>query len=163
MTRRRDDDFAPLPARDVPAREATGYPGPFAARVKGRARRRLAAAFGLKTVGVNLTTLAPGAQSALLHRHSAAEEFIYILSGTPLLRTDAGAFRLRPGMCAGFPPNGVAHHLVNDTDAPVEYLEIGDNPADDAASYPEDDLRAERGADGRWRFFHRDGEPYDCE
>ena len=161
MTRRRDDDFAPLSARDVQEREGTGYPEPFAARVKGRARRRLAAAFGLSNVGVNLTTLAPGAQSALMHRHSAAEEFIYILSGTPLLRTDAGAFRLVPGMCAGFPPNGVAHHLVNDTDAPVEYLEIGDNPSGDSASYPEDDLRAERDADGRWRFLRRDGRPSD--
>ncbi len=147
MTRRRDDDFAPLSARDVQARESTGYPEPFAARVKG--------------VGVNLTTLAPGAQSALMHRHSAAEEFICILSGTPLLRTDAGDFRLAPGMCAGFPPNGVAHHLVNDTDTPVEYLEIGDNPPDDTADYPQDDLRAERDANGRWHFLRRDGRPYD--
>ncbi len=161
MTRRRDDDFAPLSARDVQARESTGYPEPFAARVKGRARRRLAATFGLRHVGVNLTTLAPGAQSALMHRHSAAEEFIYILSGAPLLRTDVGGFRLKPGMCAGFPPNGVAHHLVNDTDALVTYLEIGDNPADDSASYPEDDLRAERDANGRWQFLRRDGRLYD--
>ena len=160
MTRRRDDDFAPFSARDVQARESTGYPEPFATRVKGRAKRRLAAVFGLKRVGVNLTMLAPGAQSALLHRHTAAEEFIYILSGTPLLRTDAGEFRLAPGMCAGFPPGGAAHHLVNDTDAPVEYLEIGDNPPGDSATYPEDDLRAERGEDGRWLFLRKDGKPY---
>ena len=157
--RKRRQEFTPVPASSVPAESATGYPQPFAARVRGRAKRRLAAAFGLANIGVNHTTLAPGAQSALLHRHSASEEFIYVLSGTPLLRTDAGDFRLSPGMCAGFPPGGVAHHLVNDTNAPVEYLEIGDNPADDAASYPKDDLRAERGDDGRWRFLHRNGRP----
>ena len=160
MAHRAEKPFVPVHAHEVPARESTGYPEPFAARVKGRARRRLGAAFDLKNVGVNLTTLAPGAQSALLHRHSAAEEFIFILSGTPLLRTDAGEFRLAPGMCAGFPPNDVAHHLVNDTDAPVEYLEIGDNPRADSATYPEDDLRAERGADGRWRFLRKNGESY---
>ena len=159
--RKRRQEFAPVPAASVPSVSSTGYPEPFAARVKGRAKRRLGAAFGLTNVGVNLATLAPGAQSALLHRHSASEEFIYVLSGTPLLRTDAGDFRLSPGMCAGFPPDGVAHHLVNDTDAPVEYLEIGDNPANDAVTYPEDDLRAERDDDGRWRFLRRDGEPHD--
>ncbi len=151
--------FVPVPASSVTPVSTTGYPEPFATRVRGRTKRRLGAAFGLENIGVNLATLQPGAQSALLHRHSASEEFLYIISGTPLLRTDAGEFRLQPGMCAGFPPNGVAHHLVNDTDAPVEYLEIGDNPARDSATYPEDDLRAERGEDGRWRFLHRDGEP----
>ncbi len=160
MAHREGKSFAPVLAHDVPARARSGYPEPFVARVQGRAKRRLAAAFGLSNVGVNLTTLAPGAQSALLHRHSVAEEFIYILSGTPLLRTDAGDFRLSPGMCAGFAPGGVAHHLVNDTDAPVEYLEIGNNPADDSASYPEDDLRAERGEKGRWLFLHKNGDPY---
>lgn len=160
MARGDERPFLPIPAHDVPACESTGYPSPFAERVQGRVRRRLARACGLKNIGVNFTTLAPGAQSALLHRHSAAEEFILILSGTPLLRTDAGDFRLKPGMCAGFPPNGVAHHLVNDTGTPVEYLEIGDNPVNDAASYPEDDLYATRDGKGRWRFLYKDGEPY---
>ena len=46
--------------------------------------------FGLKNCGVNLTRLDPAGESALFHRHSKQDEFIYILEGDPTLVTDAG-------------------------------------------------------------------------
>jgi uncharacterized cupin superfamily protein len=46
--------------------------------------------FGLKNFGVNLTRLAPGAQSALRHAHTRQDEFVYILEGHPTLVTDSG-------------------------------------------------------------------------
>ena len=141
------------------ARGRSNYPAPFRAAVGGRIKRRLGDAFGLTTFGVNHTTLEPGAMSALFHRHTAQEEFVYILDGAPTLITDDGAQRLAPGMCVGFPPNGLAHHLVNETDAPVVYLEIGDRPVDDGASYPQDDLVAQRDGAG-WRFTRKSGEAY---
>jgi uncharacterized cupin superfamily protein len=63
-------------------------------------------------------------------------------------------------MCAGFAAGGRAHHLVNRTGADVIYLEIGDRTAGDEGSYPEDDIQAVLGADGRWAFAHKDGSPY---
>ena len=48
----------------VPAAPGSNYPEPFRARVAGRRKQRLGDALGLKNYGVNLTTLAPGAQSA---------------------------------------------------------------------------------------------------
>jgi len=64
-------------------------------------------------------------------------------------------------MCAGFPAGtGNAHHLVNETDAEVVYLEIGDRQAGDTATYPDDDLAVERAPDGAWLFRHKDGTPY---
>ena len=39
------------------------------------------------------------------------------------------------------------------------YLEVGDPSADDRVTYPEDDLRAEMGEDGRWRYSRKDGTP----
>ncbi len=148
-------------ATDIPWRaKSSGYPAPFAARVAGRDKRKLGDAFGLKNIGVNLTRLAPGAESALMHRHSVADEFIYILSGQPTLITDRGEVQLAPGMCAGFPAGGVAHHLINRSDQPVEYLEISDRLPGDAGEYPEDDLMAVQDAAGRWRFLHKDGTPY---
>lgn len=150
----------PVAALDVPARAKTSsYPEPFAARVQGREKRQLGDLFGLSRYGVNLTTLAPGAQSALLHRHSHQEEFVYILSGEPTLRTGEEEFSLSPGMCVGFLPNGVAHHLVNRSDSEVRYLEIGDRHPDDRGSFPEDDLDAVF-SDGRWLFTHKDGSAY---
>ncbi len=160
MTNERQDAPLALVAAEVPSRDGSGYPAAFAARVAGRRKRRLGDVFGLKTIGVNLTRLEPGAESALLHRHSVADEFVYVLSGRPTLVTDRGEIELAPGMCAGFRANGVAHHLVNRSDAPVEYLEISDRLPGDAGDYPEDDLKAVQDADGRWRFLHKDGTPW---
>jgi len=126
----------------------------------GREKRALGDVFGLASFGVNLTRLAPGAQSALLHRHSRQEEFLFVLEGEPTLVTEACEEVLRPGMCAGFRPGGAAHHLVNRSDRDAVYLEIGDRPKGDEVTYPEDDLQAVMGPDGKWRIAHKDGRPY---
>ena len=89
-------------------------------------RHPLGDVFGLKNFGVNFTRMAPNAVSAPRHSHSRQDEFIYILEGNPVLITDAGETPLSPGMCAGFPAGGDAHHLVNRTDRDVVYLEVGD-------------------------------------
>ena len=157
------DTKAPLAvaAGDVaPRTKPSNYPEPFASRVAGREKRQLGDVFGLRNFGVNLTRLPPGCQSALLHRHSRQDEFIYILEGRPTLVTDVGEIELAPGMCAGFPAMGVAHQLVNRSDAPVVYLEIGDRTAGDEGAYPADDLKAVMGPDGKWQFTHKDGRPY---
>src|SRR5579871_6473547 len=90
-------------AIEVPARKKPSiYPEPFASMMVGREKRSLGDIFGIKNFGVNLTKLAPGARSALLHRHKLQEEFIYILQGQPTLVTENGDIHLQPGMCAGF-------------------------------------------------------------
>jgi uncharacterized cupin superfamily protein len=140
----------------APRAKPSNYPPEFAARVAGRIKRQLGDAFGLTRFGVNLTILPPHAQSALLHRHSQQEEFIYILSGHPALRTDAGEVLLEPGMCVGFPAGGLAHHLINRTQEDVHYLEVGDRNPADQGEYPEDDLAAQWAEHG-WRFTRKDG------
>ena len=155
------DDTLAIKAMDVAVRsQPSVYPDPFAARMAGRIKRQLGKVFDLQNFGINLTELAPGAQSALLHRHSRQDEMIYVLEGTPTLRTDAGEQLLHPGMCAGFAAGGAAHHLVNQTETVVRYLEIGDRTPGDEAFYPEDDLQAIM-EDGKWVFKHKDGRPYD--
>ncbi len=155
-----DIELAMEAAKAEPRSKSSNYPEPFASRVAGRIKRPLGDLFGLKNFGVNLTTLKPGAQSALLHRHSRQDEFIYILEGNPVLITESGEKALHPGMCAGFPAAGPAHHLVNRTDHDVVYLEIGDRTPGDEASYPADDLQAALGEDGKWVFTRKDGRPY---
>ena len=124
-------------AADAPLRaKASGYPEQFRARVAGREKRPLGDHFGLRNFGVNLTRLAPGAESSLLHRHSRQDEFVYVLEGEPTLVTDEGEVLLAPGMCAGFPAGGRAHHLANRTDCDVVYLEVGDRTPGDQGSYP---------------------------
>ena len=146
--------FAPL--RTKP----TNYPAAFAARMDGREKRPLGDLFGLKNFGVNLTRLAPGGQSALFHRHSRQDEFVYILEGEPTLITDNAESQLQPGDCAGFPAGGTAHQLVNRTGEDVLYLEIGDRTPGDTGEYPRDDIQAAQNPDGTWRFQHKNGTPY---
>ena len=151
-----------LVAAEAPPRtKPTNYPEPFASRMAGREKRPLGDLFGLANFGVNLTRLAPGAISALRHAHSRQDEFVYILSGHPVLVTDAGETPLAPGMCAGFRAGtGDGHHLVNRTKEDVVYLEVGDRTPGDAVTYPDNDLQAVLGPDGKWRYAHKDGTPY---
>ena len=148
-------------AQAAPRTKPTNYPEPFASRMAGREKRPLGDIFGLTNFGVNLTRLVPGAISALRHAHSKQDEFIYIVTGHPILRTNAGETSLSPGMCAGFKAgSGDAHHLVNRTTTDVVYLEIGDRTAGDAGTYPDDDIQAVLGADAQWQFTHKNGTPY---
>ena len=148
-------------AAEAPARaKPSNYPEPFASRMLKREKRPLGDLFGLANFGVNLTRLDPGGESALRHAHTRQDEFVYILEGRPTLITDAGRTALAPGMCAGFKAGaGDAHHLVNETDEDVVYLEIGDRTPDESASYPDDDIRLEV-VDRRMIFTHKDGTPY---
>jgi uncharacterized cupin superfamily protein len=143
-----------------PRTKPSSYPEPFFSRMAKREKRALGDVFGLKNFGVNLTRLAPGGESALLHRHSKQDEFVYILEGEPTLVTDRGEVTLRPGMCAGFAAQGVAHQLLNRTGKTVVFLEVGDRTAGDEGSYPADDIRAALGPDGKWVYSHKDGRPY---
>lgn len=148
-------------AEAPPRAKATGYPPEMAVKVAGRLKRPLGDVFGLSNFGVNLTRLAPGAYSALRHAHAKQDEFVYILEGEPTLVTDAGETPLKPGMCAGFKAGtGDAHHLVNRTIKDVVILEVGDRSAGDSVSYPDDDVVAVFGSDGKWKYSRKDGTPY---
>ena len=150
-----------VPAMDVPAvAKASNYPEPFANRMTLREKRRLGEHFGLTNFGVNLTRLAPGGQSALMHSHSRQDELVYVVDGEPMLVTESGQTRLSPGMCAGFPAQGEAHHLVNDTDSEVYFLEIGDRTKGDEVTYPNEDIQATLMDEGIWEFAHKDGTSY---
>ena len=149
-----------LAPEDVVPTAGSNSPPAFKPAVAGRAKQRLGDALGLRNFGVNLTTLAPGAGSALRHWHRTQDEFIYVLTGELTLITDAGEQVLRSGTCAGFPAGKAdGHRLVNRGTSPATYLEVGDRSAGDAVSYPDDDLEA-RWIDGGWKFFRKSGAPY---
>lgn len=160
MTQEAKDFPLALVAREVaPSAVVSLLPPSLAVAFEGRQRRRLGEQFGLTNFGVNLTRLAPGARSAFLHAHERQDEFIYVVEGQPTLVTSEGRRGLSPGMCAGFKAgSGRTHCLLNETDAEVWYLEIGDRTPGDKAHYPENDLKAEV-VDGAWVFTRKDGSP----
>lgn len=149
-----------IDAGSVAVRQGTGYPKPFDAPCARREKRALGEPFGLADFGVNLVTLPPGCWSSQRHWHSLEDEWIYVLSGTPTLVSDDGETELEPGMCAGFRAgveNG--HHLINRTDAPVTYLEIGSRNADDDGFYCDIDMQILKRSQGG-AFTRKSGEPY---
>lgn len=150
-----------LPALDpstVTPRTTSNYPKVFQPRVLPREKRALASALGITQFGVNLTTLFPGKESSLRHFHSHEEEMVYVLEGEVVLRTNEGEQTLTAGMCAGFPSGTTnGHQLINRSDAPAKYLEIGGKHPADQARYSEEDLACSKNEEGAWVFTHRDG------
>jgi len=152
-----------LPALDpatVDPRTDSGYPEPYRSRVLPRAKRPLGDALGLRQFGVNLTTLPPGKESSMRHWHTREDEFVYVLEGELVLRTDTGEQLLRAGCCAGFPAgSGDGHQLVNRSDRPAVYLEVGSRDDADEVFYPDADLLYNPpGQPGK--YTRRDGTPY---
>lgn len=144
----------------VPGRKGSAYIHPYREPLAGRVKRALGDALGLTRFGVNLVELGPGDWSAPRHWHSHEDELVYVLEGELTLVTEAGAQTLGPGMAAGFPagkPDG--HHLVNRSGRPARYLEVGGRSAADLVHYPDADLLARSGPEGRV-FTNRRGEPY---
>lgn len=144
--------------KTAPEKKGSGYPAPFDVPCMERARKRLGDAGGLTQFGVNLLTLPPGAWSSQRHWHAEEDEFVYILSGEVVLRSDAGEEILRAGDCAAFPRNdGNGHHLMNKSGAPAVLLEVGTRAQTEFVRYPDIDLVIDSKVGA---FTHRDGTPY---
>jgi uncharacterized cupin superfamily protein len=150
-----------LDPQDLPGRQGSGYPEPFRKAVVGRIKRALGDPFSLTQFGVNLVEMPPGCWSSQRHWHSHEDEFVYVLEGELTLVTDAGEQIMRAGMAAGFPagePDG--HHLINRSDRPAVYLEVGARREDiDEVDYPDIDMAVRQGPDGQ-RYVKKGGEPY---
>jgi uncharacterized cupin superfamily protein len=149
------------PALDPASVEALNrsmYPEPYRSRVLPRERRRLGDALGLTRIGINHTTLMPGKESSMRHYHAREDEFVYILKGEVVLRTEAGEQLLTAGMCAGFPAGSAdGHQLINRSPHPAVLLEISNRDKSDSVCYtdPEVDMKVENGA-----MTRRDGKPF---
>ena len=153
-----------LDPMSLPPRTSSGYPEPYRSRVLPREKRALGDACGITKFGVNHTTLPPGKESSMRHWHTHEEEFIFVLSGEVVLRTDAGEQVLKAGACAGFPVSadgktGDGHQLINRSNEPAVYLEISNRDKADRAFYPDVDLRY-NGAGSADMFTRKDGSKF---
>ncbi len=148
----------------IEPRTGSGYPEPYRSRVLPREKRALGDACGLTKIGVNLTTLPPGKESSMRHWHTHEDEFVFVLSGEVVVKTDAGEQTLGAGMCAGFPASvdgktGDGHQLINRGSEPAVYLEISNRDQADKAFYPDVDLQF-HGTGAAVKFTRKDGSTF---
>lgn len=147
-------------ASEIEPRRGTGYPSAYADGFEGRLKRALTPFLGLTQLGMNLTTLEPGARSSHRHWHREEDEAVYILDGEVTLVTDEGETLLSAGCVAGFPAGEAnGHCLVNTSDGPATFIEIGSRSPTEVATYPDIDMMAEK-AGGVFVFRRKDGTAY---
>ncbi len=143
--------------QEAPKTVGASYPPPFNEIAPTRFKHKLGDHVGLTQFGVNYTTLPPGEQSALRHYHKLEDEFMMVLEGEVILVTDDGEEVMTAGMCAAFKssvPNG--HHVVNRSDKPAIYLEVGTRTGADETWYSDVDLHVET-KDGVDIWTRKDG------
>ena len=68
---------------------------------------------GLGDVAVNHVTIAPGEQGFPHHVHQNEEEWVYVLSGSAVVRLGEEEHSLGPGDFVAFPSGGDAHSIRN--------------------------------------------------
>jgi uncharacterized cupin superfamily protein len=101
--------------------------------------RRLGEASGSRKVGAMLTEVPPGAVSFPFHAHTAAEEGIYVLSGTGEARIGEARIAVRPGDWIAFPAGPAhAHQMINSSDAEtLVYLCVSTQELPEVVLYPD--------------------------
>lgn len=94
--------------------------------------------FGLTRLGIHHELLPPGRRTSWPHAEKTEEEFVYVIEGTPDAWLDGELHRLAPGDAVGFPAGtGIAHTFINNTDADVRLLVVGErNRPDNQVHYP---------------------------
>lgn len=149
-----------LDPRTIAPRRGSSYPAPFAKAVDGRAKRALGDALGLTQFGVNHVVLEPGAASSQRHWHAVEDEFVFVVEGELVLVTDEGETVLKAGMAAGFPAGRAdGHQLVNRSDRPSAYLEVGTRAESEHVVYSDIDMLAKKEG-GTFVFTDKSGRPY---
>lgn len=81
-------------------------------------------------------TLRPGKRNFPFHAHGAMWELYYVLSGTSQMRTDEETVELEPGDSYLCRP-GLAHQLINNSDADFVFVVVANNPTFDAVYFPD--------------------------
>ena len=109
--------IAPDPTGDLPPE--------FLQVARGRLKRNLSAAAGLGDFVATHVVVPPGGWSSQRHWHEGEDELAVILSGEAVLVDDDGRHPMVAGDVAVFRKgDGNAHHLRNESDAPVTILAV---------------------------------------
>lgn len=125
---------SPRPDRIVAVSDVTPRDGLHGRR--GTLRRDLGRAAGSVVTGIQHIEVAPGAESAPPHAHSAEEELFVVLAGSGVAVIGESPEPVRAGSVFAMPAGeGVAHHLVAG-DEGLTFLAYGQRDPRDTVWYP---------------------------
>jgi uncharacterized cupin superfamily protein len=101
---------------------------------------RLGPKLGATRIGMSVYDLPPGEAICPYHFEWTDEEWLIVISGSPVLRTPAGERTLEPGDVTCFPagPAG-AHHVRNASDTPLRVAIFSTKNEFGIAEYPDSD------------------------
>ncbi|WP_264555940.1 cupin domain-containing protein [Halocatena marina] len=101
-------------------------------------RKQLGEAAGGDRLGCSLYELPAGRRSWPYHYHTANEEAIYVLSGRGTVKLGGETQPLREGDYVALPADeSGGHRVINDSDAPLQYLVVSTMNEPDVSVYPE--------------------------
>lgn len=106
-----------------------------------RQRKSLGDPTGLTQLGVHWVRLMPGHASSEYHRHLYEEEAVYVLAGHGEALIDEQAQPIGAGDFLGFARGGAAHVIVNNSEAALDLLVMGQRLEHDVCEYPHHALR----------------------
>ena len=101
-----------------------------------RKTKSLGAITGLTDLGFQIMTVDPGHEYSEYHRHLYEEQCFYILSGHGEVIIDEKSHFISVGDFLGFPKNGVAHTIFNNSNEPLSFICARVNLEQDVCDYP---------------------------
>lgn len=101
-------------------------------------RARLGRQAGSQRLGASLYEVSPGQATFPYHWHSANEELLIVLAGTPSLRSPSGWRELAEGEVVALPVGeSGAHQVLNRSEEPVRFLVVSEMNAPEMSFYPD--------------------------
>ena len=91
-----------------------------------------------ENLGVRIEELGPGSTSSEHHYHTAEEEHVIMLDGCATLVLGDEKHPLSAGDHVWFRAGEeLAHHIINESSEPCQFLVFGERKAEDVVVYPE--------------------------
>jgi uncharacterized cupin superfamily protein len=119
----------------------------------------LAEKIGAEQIGGSVYELGEEDRTFPYHYHHGVEEWLYVVAGSPVVRTPEGEKQLRPGDVLGFPSGPEGAHALR---GPGRVLLISHGGPTSVSVYPDSDKLGTRpaGEDDRLNFRRGDAVDY---
>lgn len=121
-----------------------------------RINKSLGDAAGLTGLGFHIIEVKPGFETTEYHRHHYEDECVYILSGTGKAVLGSEETSIKAGDFIGYRKGGMAHTIVNNGDAVLRMIVVGERLDHDVADYPRKSKRIFRNKGMAWNLVDTD-------